>query len=104
MNDGQYIIIELGAGFAAIIAFLVTFLSSFRRWVLDRVDRDGQRGAGGGTPGQARDPAPVEQAPRQPERRWINQARSRIVMEFVPLNAALGYWTRDADTPKALSG
>src|SRR5579863_4106744 len=50
--------------------------------------RDGQRGAGGGTPGQAPDPAPVGQAPRQPERRWINEARSRIVMEFVPLNAA----------------
>src|SRR5579863_5158146 len=40
MNDGLYIIIELGASFAAIIAFLVTFLSSFRRWVLDRIDRD----------------------------------------------------------------
>jgi hypothetical protein len=40
MNDGLYIIIELGAGFAAIIAFLVTFLTTFRRWVLERIDRD----------------------------------------------------------------
>jgi len=116
MNDGLYIIIELGAGFAAIISFLVTFLSSFRRWVLVRIDRDidphlakrdasiakyarqarggqasgrdGQRGTGGGTRGKARDPAPVDQAPRQPDRRWINEARSRIMREFVPLNAA----------------
>jgi F0F1-type ATP synthase membrane subunit b/b' len=40
MNDGLYIAIELGAGFVAIIAFLVTFLTSFRRWVLERIDRD----------------------------------------------------------------
>jgi hypothetical protein len=39
MNDGLYIIIELGAGFAAIIAFLVTFLTTFRRWVLERITR-----------------------------------------------------------------
>jgi regulator of protease activity HflC (stomatin/prohibitin superfamily) len=40
MNDGLYKIIELGAGFAAIMAFLVTFLTTFRRWVLERIDRD----------------------------------------------------------------
>ena len=40
MRNELYIIIELGAACAAIIAFIVTFLTMFRKLVLDLLDRD----------------------------------------------------------------
>jgi hypothetical protein len=40
MNDSLYIVVELGAGVAAIITFLITFLALFRKWVLARIYRD----------------------------------------------------------------
>jgi hypothetical protein len=40
MHDSLFIIVEIGAGFAAIITFMATFVTVFRKWVLDRIDRD----------------------------------------------------------------
>lgn len=40
MHDSLYIVVEIGAGFAAIITFMATFVTVFRKWVLDRIDRD----------------------------------------------------------------
>lgn len=40
MHDSLYIVVELGAGFAAIITFMFAFLGIVRRWVLKRICRD----------------------------------------------------------------
>jgi len=40
MHDSLYIAVEIGACFAAIITFLVTCLTFFRRWVLNQIARD----------------------------------------------------------------
>lgn len=81
MDESLYVFVEIGAGFAAIITFMFTFLTMFRRWVLKRIYRDIEQhlatrdGPTDGYAGRARDEAERARYAARQARHAARQAR-----------------------------